>query len=182
MVRIPFCAALAIVALAGCSHDVPEARTARHAHRAEIRDCVANIEVYSPAASPREPYRVLAPVDAGFVGNWGWTSTSRFNRMKKRACELGADAIIDADDPRLPSRVTTTYQYDEAGRPVSVVQEAPRSARGSTALAIQFVGPGAAPQQVTVAPQGPQQVVVVAQPPQEVLLVPQQAPQVVVVQ
>jgi hypothetical protein len=181
MVRF-FCAALAVVALVGCSHDVPEARSARHVHRAELRDCVTSIEVYAPGAPLPQPYHVVAPLDAGFVGNWRLSATSRFNRMKRRACELGADAIIDADEFRDVNRVTTTYQYDAAGRPVAVVQEVPTRPRASTALAIQFVGPQAAPPQVAVAPQAPEQVIVVPQPPQQVVVMPQMAPQIVVVE
>jgi hypothetical protein len=180
MPRLSIWGPLILVGLWGCDHDVPEARTARHEHHIAIDDCIANIEVY-PAGGPLpQPYRVLAPVDAGFVGNWGWTSTSRFKRMKKRACELGADAIIDADDSGPGSRVTTTYQYDQYGRPVAVVQEGSRDAKRSTALAVQFVGPQAAAPEVVVAPEvvGPPQVVValpVVAPPQVVV-----TPQVVV--
>jgi hypothetical protein len=143
---------------------------------------MAGIEVYPPGAPLPAPYRVLAPIDADFVGNWGWSSTSRFKRMKKRACELGADAILDADDSDAANRVTTTYQYDAQGRPVAVVQEASRNAKRSTALAIQFVGPqGPAPQVVA----GPQIVVAPAPPAgPPVMVAPQveNAPVVVVPQ
>ena len=114
------------------------------------------IPVFAPSQPLPQPYRVVAPLDAGFVGNWGWSATSRFKRMKKRACELGADAIIDAADPGVDNRVTTTYQYDAAGRPVAVVQEASRDPGRATALAIQFVGPVvAAPAVVMVSPGAP---------------------------
>jgi hypothetical protein len=143
-----------LLALSGCDHDVPEARTPRHERRAAIEECVATIEVYPAGGLLPQPYRVVAPLDASFVGNWGWSSASRFKRMKKRACELGADAIIDADDPGADSRVITSYQYDAYGRPISVVQEASRNAKRSTALAIQFAGPEVAAPEVLVAPQG----------------------------
>ncbi len=169
--------------LLGCSHDGADARDARHARRYAVQDCVGSIEVYSATRPPAQPYRVVAPLDAGFVGNWGWSATSRYNRMKKRACELGADAIIDSDDAAVDNRVTTTYQYDAYGRPVAVVQEGAKDLRRGTALAVQFVAPEvavpqAAPPQIAAAP------VVVAPPMSspQVVVVPQPPPQVVVVQ
>jgi hypothetical protein len=165
MPRLSVWGPLVLMALCGCDHDdAPEPRTAHHARRFAIDDCIANIQVYPPGAPLPQPYAVLAPLDAGFVGNWGWSSTSRFKRMKKRACELGADAIIDAADPNTDNRVTTTYQYDAAGRPISVVQQASQGdPRRMTALAIQFAGPqAAAPPQVVVGPEGASRQVVVA--------------------
>jgi hypothetical protein len=153
---------LGLVALSGCSReDNSEVRVGRHERRSAVKECTARIEVY-PASTPRpQPYRVLAPIDAGFVGNWGWSATSRYERMKRRACELGADAIIDAPDERVAdNRVTTTLQYDAYGRPVTIVQENPTTvARRGAALAIQFVAP-TAPAPVVVEVPAPAPVVV----------------------
>jgi YD repeat-containing protein len=178
---------LLLTAASGCDHDVPEARTARRARHVAMDECIANIEVYPPSGAPQQPYRVVAPLDAGFVGNWGISSASRFKRMKKRACELGADAIIDADGSSGGDRVTTSYQYDAYGRPVEVVQEASRDTRRSTAFAIQFAAPqGVAPQVALTVPNGAPQTIVVPQvviqqvvvppPPAPVFVTPEEAP------
>jgi YD repeat-containing protein len=163
MRRLLVWAPLMLVALCACDHDGPEARSPRVDRRLAVGECLAAIEVYPPGVALPQPYRVVAPLDAGFVGNWGWSSASRFKRMKKRACELGADAIIDAPDSVADNRVTTTYQYDEAGRPVAVVQEASRE-KHSTALAIQFLTPVVMTSQGVLAPPPmPAPVVVVPQ-------------------
>jgi YD repeat-containing protein len=168
---------LLLMAISGCDHDVPEARSARRARHVAIDECTANIEVYPPGGAPQQPYRVVGPLDAGFVGNWGLSSASRFKRMKKRACELGADAIIDADDSSAGDRVTTSYQYDAYGRPVEVVQEASRETRRPTALAIQFVAPpGGAPQVALAGQTGAPQTILVPQVVVQQVVVPPAAP------
>jgi YD repeat-containing protein len=169
-------AILALLALSACDHDVPEARySPRHARRVALDECIAMIPVFPAGQVPSQPYRVLAPIDSGFVGNWGWSSTSRFIRMKRRACELGADAILDADEPVADARVTT-LQYDAYGRPVTIVQEDPRGARRSTALAVQF-----APPQVAVAQAAEPPSIIPPQTASPPLALPQPAPPPIVI-
>jgi hypothetical protein len=56
--------------------------------------CAAQIAVFPPGQPPQQPYRVVAPVEA----RWGISVTSRFLKLKREACALGANAIIDAGE------------------------------------------------------------------------------------
>jgi hypothetical protein len=139
MPKLPALGLVTVVVFCGChSDDHVDARVGRHDRAVAVDECAARMAVYPPNSPLPAPYRVLAPVDTGFVGNWGWSATSRYWRMKKRACQLGADAILDAEAPIADNRVTTTLQYDAYGRPVEIVQEQPVRERRPVALAIQF--------------------------------------------
>jgi hypothetical protein len=151
-------AAFALVALAGCRHNYGEARSYR-AQRYAVEGCADRLPVFAANAPPQQPYRVIAPVDAF----WGLTSTSRFLHMKRRACELGADALIDADDGHSAAVSTTTVQYDQAGHPVTIIQTQPVRPRRSAGLAIQFLVP-----QVAVA--APPTIQVVVPPPVRIIV------------
>jgi hypothetical protein len=156
-------ALVALTALGGCRHDYRDARSDRADRADAIEGCAERLPVFAANALPQQPYRVIAPVDAF----WGITSTARFLHMKRRACELGADALIDADDGRSGPVSTTTVQYDAAGHPISIVQTQPARPRRSAGLAIQFLVP-----QVAVAAPPPIQVVV---PPPVQIIVPRGA-------
>jgi hypothetical protein len=112
------------------------AQDRQYAHDLAFAECQMNIEVFLPGMRPARPFRVIGPIE----GNWGWTVESRFKRMKKKACELGASAIIDADERYEAVGGTTTriVQYDRFGRPVIVVEEPRRTVRRTSAIAIVY--------------------------------------------
>jgi hypothetical protein len=158
---------VSLVVLSGCRGD------GMRTHTVAMEMCVANIPVYAPGQLPPVPYRMIAPVDS----RWGISVTSRFEHMKARACALGADAIIDTPDRYVStSSYTTTMQYDAAGRPVLIQEQAQNPAWRNTPIAIKFLGPMA--QQVTVLQSPPPQVTFVQTPPAQVMVV--QAPPTVV--
>jgi hypothetical protein len=161
MSKLPlFTVALSVALLAGCR----SSSSGRHSYAMEM--CVANIPVYAPGQVPPVPYRMISPVDS----HWGVSSASRFEHMKVHACELGADAIIDSAD-RYPSTstVTTTMQYDAAGRPIQVQEQAVGAAYRNQPVAIKFMGPMPAAQ-VAVMPQ-PGGNVTIVPPPSTVTIV-----------
>jgi hypothetical protein len=96
--------------------------------------CETSLEIIPPGTRPQRPYRILGPVD----GRWGVTARGRFARMRKRACELGADAIMGAWEryEETPGTLTTRVGYDDLGRPITVVEEQPAVARRTPPLAI----------------------------------------------
>jgi hypothetical protein len=129
----------------GCAsrYDDPEWRAARaerrmaaHEARMAQADCQARLEVYPPGMRPQRPYRVLGPVD----GTWGFTIEARFQRMRKKACELGAQAIIDADERYevVAGTTQTVIRYDRHGRPVAVIEQPQSTIRRTSAWAIVF--------------------------------------------
>jgi hypothetical protein len=88
-----WCAALlvagSVVWIAGCSHS-PEAIRARQQERARIARCYS-IEVYEFGMQPPRRYRVL-----GVIGVDGQDNPAlRTRELQQRACQLGADAIMD---------------------------------------------------------------------------------------
>ncbi|HEY7954183.1 MAG TPA: hypothetical protein VII38_02785 [Polyangia bacterium] len=78
---------LVAVGLAGCAHQSPEARAAEQARR---QKCGA-IEIYPNGVTPPRPFRVLGPVSADYDG----IPSHRDQTLRDRACELGADAVMD---------------------------------------------------------------------------------------
>jgi hypothetical protein len=76
--------------LAGCATATP---AAREAERAQLQRCAA-IEIYPFGVSPPRPYRVLGPLEVSTDGN----PAHRDHRLQERACQLGADAVIDVRD------------------------------------------------------------------------------------
>jgi hypothetical protein len=155
----------ALAALAGCGGRQSASRSFA------VQMCRANIPVYAPGQVPQVPYRMIAPVDS----RWGISVTSRFEHMKASACALGADAIIDAPDRYPQTRtVTTTTQYDAAGRPVAVQEQAVSPAWRSTPIAIKFLAPIPMPAAGSVAPLAmaqPQPGYVFVPPPQQITIV-----------
>jgi len=141
----------------------------RSQHIAFQAQCETNLEIYAPGTRPTRPYRVLGP-----VGSWGVTARSRFVKMRKRACELGADAIVGAWErwEETPTTVTTRVGYDGHGQPVTTVEEQDGFARRTQPLAIAFTDTA----RVVVAQQAP---VVISQPAPVVIAQP--APVVAVV-
>ncbi len=113
-----------------------ERSIARHREKMAVGECQARLEVYPPGMRPQRPFRVLGPVD----GAWGFTVEARFERMRRKACELGAQAIIDADEHYevVAGTTTTSVRYDELGRPVTVTEEPHSTVRRTTALAIVY--------------------------------------------
>lgn len=133
---------LSSAALGGCADD-PAEREWRRQQAAQRREqmaaidrCAATLPAYRPGERPPQPYTVIAPMD----GRWGWTSTSRFMSMKRKACELGADAIIDASETYADVGPTReVWGRDRFGRPVRVVEHEPQRVRETSAVAIRFV-------------------------------------------
>src|SRR5689334_13397108 len=62
------------------------AAVAKQQRAIALAQCEATLEIYPPGMQPTRPFRVIGPVE----GNWGFTAESRFQRMRKKACELGA--------------------------------------------------------------------------------------------
>ncbi len=120
------------------AHD-PAMQQRQYAADLALAECQVNIEVFLPGMRPTRPFRVVGPIE----GNWGWTVESRFTRMKKKACELGASAIIDAEERYEPVGGSTTriVQYDRFGRAVVVVEEPRRTVRRTSAIAIVYTDP-----------------------------------------
>lgn len=126
--------ALASAACGGTSDDPIERAAARERAIARYR-CEASLEVFPPDTKPTRPYRVLGPVD----GSWGWTMESRFEKMRKKACAMGASALLDAQEtmePAGPHR--STVVLDRFGRPAEVVDEGQPMVRRTTAWAIVY--------------------------------------------
>jgi hypothetical protein len=97
---------------------------ARYQAREALDECAAHLAIFPPGTAPDRPYRVLGPVE----GRFGFTVEARFQAMRKSACELGAQGIIDAGEHEevVAATRTTTTAVDDYGRPVTVVEE-PRS-------------------------------------------------------
>jgi hypothetical protein len=97
---------------------------ARYQAREALDACAAHLAIFPPGTAPQSPYRVLGPVE----GRFGFTVEARFQAMRKSACELGAQGIIDAGEHEevVVGARTTTSGVDDYGRPVTVVEE-PRS-------------------------------------------------------
>jgi hypothetical protein len=119
--------AFLVSACGGVSDDPVERAAARQrqiAHyqaREALNECASHLAIFPPGMPPSQPYRVLGPVE----GPFGFTVEARFQAMRKSACELGANAIIDAgehEEVRVGTRTTTTG-LDAYGRPVTVVEE-----------------------------------------------------------
>ncbi|MBS2018619.1 MAG: hypothetical protein JST00_37480 [Deltaproteobacteria bacterium] len=129
--------------LTGACSDDPIARAEAAQRRTEIRQaklraaqCESSIEIYPPGMRPNRPFRVLGPVD----GTWGFTVESRFQRMRRKACEMGATALLDAEE-RNDVVVESTREitrYDAYGRPYTVVEQPQHSVRRTSALAVVF--------------------------------------------
>jgi hypothetical protein len=132
----------------GASAQTLAARDAKRQRKLAVEQCAATLEVYPPGMRPTRPFRVLGPVE----GEWGFTAGSRFERMRKNACELGAQAIIDASEhyQEVAGTRTTTLGQDALGRPVAVVEEPRSSVRRTTALAIAYTDTPIAPQIIVV--------------------------------
>jgi hypothetical protein len=97
---------------------------ARYEAREALEQCTAHLAIFPPGTAPDRPYRVLGPVE----GRFGFTVEARFQAMRRSACELGAQGIVDAGEHEevVVGTRTTTAGVDEYGRPVTVVEE-PRS-------------------------------------------------------
>jgi hypothetical protein len=123
---------LSVLGIVGCR----DARS--YDRKVALELCTAQIAVFPPGQPPQQPYRVVAPVEA----RWGISATSRFLKLKREACALGANAIIDAGErEESETSVTTTVRYDRWGQPITVVQEQPNTRRRTTALAVQLLPP-----------------------------------------
>jgi hypothetical protein len=136
---------LAIAALASaallpaCGHHRgyardPASQERQYAADLALAECQLNIEVFLPGMRPTRPFRVIGPIE----GNWGWTVESRFTRMKKKACELGASAIMDAEEryEAVGGSTTRVVQDVRFGRPIVVVEEPRQTVRRTSAFAI----------------------------------------------
>lgn len=99
-------------------------------------ECAATLEVFPPGMRPQRSFRVIGPVD----GTWGWTVEARFERMRKKACELGAHAIIDADERYevVAGPTRSVIHYDRYGRPIAVVEQPQSTVRRTSAWAIVY--------------------------------------------
>jgi hypothetical protein len=138
MAKLAFLAFAAVGLLPACGRHrgYDPARNAADEQRYAVAECQTSIEVFLPGMRPTRPYRVIGPIE----GTWGWTVESRFNRMKKKACELGATAIVDAEERYEPVGGATTrvVAYDRFGRPVVYVEEPRQTVRRTTAIAIVY--------------------------------------------
>jgi hypothetical protein len=87
--RLLLVAALA----AGCAHSTPEQREAEAQRE---RKC-ASIEIYPPGVTPPRHYKVLGPVGVETDN----IAAHRDSALRDRACQLGADAVIDVQEQGL---------------------------------------------------------------------------------
>lgn len=125
-----------------------DAAVAKQQRAIALDRCQTSIEVYVPGTRPQRPFRVIGPVE----GNWGLSADARFDRMRKKACELGAHAIIDAAERyhEVNGPTTTTLGQDAFGRPVATIEESRSTQRTTSALAIIYVDvPATAPAPVS---------------------------------
>jgi hypothetical protein len=109
---------------------------ARYQAREALDECASHLAIFPPGAAPQRPYRVLGPVE----GRFGFTVEARFQAMRKSACELGAQGIIDAGEHEevVVGTRTTTSGVDEYGRPVTVVEEPRNVVRHVRGIAVVF--------------------------------------------
>jgi hypothetical protein len=124
--RVVACGLL-VSACGGVSDDPVERAAARQRQIARYRarealaECASHLAIFPPGTPPARPYRVLGPVEGAF----GFTVEARFQAMRKSACELGANAIVDAGEHEeiVVGTRTTTTGVDVYGSPVTVVEE-----------------------------------------------------------
>jgi hypothetical protein len=109
---------------------------ARYQAREALEQCARQLAIFPPGTAPDRPYRVLGPVE----GTFGFTVEARFEAMRKSACELGAQGIIDAGEHEevVVGTRTATTGIDDYGRPVTVVEEPRSVVRHVRGLAVVF--------------------------------------------
>lgn len=90
------CVVVGLVLLAGGCARTPEAIRAREAERARQQRCYS-IDVFEFGMTPARRYRVLGPI--GLDGQFN--SALRNRELQQRACQLGADAIVDVREQTL---------------------------------------------------------------------------------
>ena len=98
-------AALVVGLLASsCAHQDPAARAAE---QARLQRC-ASIEIFPLGVRPPRPYRILGPLAVTFDG----ISSHRDRTLQNRACDLGADAVMDVSE-RTPLTVDRHFATPE---------------------------------------------------------------------
>lgn len=120
------------LAVAGCAPTALEARQA-----AERRDCEQSLEVFPAGTSPGRAYRIVGPVEAAF----NITVEGRFKTLKVKACERGAQALIDYVDEQVYVNGSTTTTTDRSwdGETVTVQEDRGTPRNVARAMAIAYV-------------------------------------------
>ena len=127
--------ALSVVALAapaGCSHS-PEAMRARQIESARVARCYS-ITVYEFGLQPPRRYRVLGPIGIDREDN----PALRIRELQQRACELGADAVVDV-------RETEPLDAVDKNVPVYLGSGPSGAYRSVTAMAVAWLDPDPSP-------------------------------------
>jgi hypothetical protein len=145
-------AVLGLVFVTGCAATPEEiaAHDAKYALKAQREYCQQSIEVFPPGMQPQRPFRVLGPVEA----HWNLTAEGRFKTMRRKACDMGAHAIMDAADNTVYHPGATTTYVDAWGRPVVVAQQPGGARRYASAMAIVYIDlpPMSGPQSAAAPP------------------------------